>query len=144
MCIHLESNKSLFFYYLKKILNCYYLIQFLLFREQYFNFIFNFNKKKKKLKVQKLKKITTIKSYIPLKKKNSFLFNNHYYLYTVFFFSFKKMVFEKIINNSFSYYKNKVIIYNLKNDFIFFKTKYYQFDYYIKNFLEEEVSSLIN
>jgi len=53
------------------------------------------------------------------------------------------MIFEKIINNSFTYYKNKVIIYNLKNDFIFFKTKYYQFDYYIKNFLEEEVSSLI-
>ena len=143
MCYNLELKKNSIFYFLKKILNCYYLIQFLLFREQYFNFTFNFNKKKKRLKKKKLKKITKIKSCIDFTKKKSFIYSNHYYLYTVFFYSFKKMIFEKIINNSFTYYKNKIIIYNLKNDFIFFKTKYYQFDYYIKNFLEVEVESLI-
>ena len=126
----------------------YYLIRFFLFREKYFNVFFfltkkkhyTFNKKKKNLK-NKLPQLPI--SYNTLKRRKLFFFlSTHYNVYMCFFFFFKKMVLEKIINNSFVYYKNKIIFFDLKNNFIFLKQKNYQFDYFIKDFLNEEIETL--
>ena len=128
------------------------IVRFLLVKEKHYNY---FNAISKQVKLNKLdnnsiykKKKSSFslnknKSYLINRKRKHFFFLSKQYNINMFFFRlFKNFISDVVINNTFVVYNNYVLFHNIKRKYVFYKDKVMQFDFLIKDFLNQEIEVL--
>ena len=118
-------------------------LNYFFFRENYFNKFLKTNVKKH-LKIRpKFKKRTSIfsKDYNSVLYKEPYVFKFNYdsTTFTYFFLSFRHFLFSSYLSNSFSLYKNNILIFNINTDLFFIKNTLLSSEYDISNFLDLEI-----
>ena len=114
-----------------------------------FNIGFNYNKVddidqiNNSISNQLLLKSVSLKSYISSKAREySLIFKNSYSVFMHFINSFKSIVIDCILLNSFSTYKNYIIFFDMRSRNIFYEVNPYQRDYYIKDIIYKNIDHL--
>ena len=103
-------------------------------------------KKTNNLRKTNINKISKVKGYRNLWYQNWFYYftlSNYSNLFIFFFLHLKKLILYVYINNSFSFFNNRILIYNYKNNFLFLRNSFFQFDYLIKGFLDMEIDEIM-
>ena len=153
----LSKNYNKYYSKIKRFFIHYSTLKYFYFKERHFNLLFNLNKhkkmfllydKKNKIKQSsyKFKPIKRYKSYRSLWYERffyNFRLSKYSNIFIIFFLFLKKLILSLYINNTFSIYKEKIIIHSFKNNSFFLRNSFFQFDYVIKNFLNLEVNNFI-